>query len=335
MRNLFLSIAEASLFIASGASLFVAGSAEALAALPKGRWIGGSTPYFMTEAGGVLDHGKVFCTVLDEAAQTRIDVVPADDLPRLLAGRFAHGFSYVLVPAFSAVHQGFALGAPALPGLYDQPLIGWITGIDLADLGQAKPVAVNGETGTAYEDAAVVMHVSLGGERFAEADIVNLFTQGAGAEIVFPATGFAATTALVDGQEVNFAAWLRAGGVATALPLVADYNGAMVNVSFQAVHEDRVEFYAPVVAGRAYRLAAPVGDYPAAYGTYCGALDNTDAACALSFNCILNYLYAALEGKTTGGFVGPVTFGEIAYILLNQTLVRLDVKAQEMAEAAE
>ena len=46
-----------------------------------------------------------------------------------------------------------------------------------------------------------------------------------------------------------------------------------------------------------------------------------------SCNCILNYLYGDLEGKKTGGFTGPVTFGEIAYILLNQTLVKLDVKA--------
>jgi hypothetical protein len=37
----------------------------------------------------------------------------------------------------------------------------------------------------------------------------------------------------------------------------------------------------------------------------------------------LNYLYANLEGKKTGHIVGPMTFGEIAYMLLNQTLVYL------------
>ena len=40
-----------------------------------------------------------------------------------------------------------------------------------------------------------------------------------------------------------------------------------------------------------------------------------------SCNCILNYLYGELEGKVTEGMYGPVTFGEIAYQLLNQTLV--------------
>ena len=45
-----------------------------------------------------------------------------------------------------------------------------------------------------------------------------------------------------------------------------------------------------------------------------------------SCNCVLNYLFSNLENKKTGAFVGPVTFGEIAYQLLNQTLVYLEVK---------
>lgn len=44
-----------------------------------------------------------------------------------------------------------------------------------------------------------------------------------------------------------------------------------------------------------------------------------------------NFLYAELEGRQAGGFVGPVTFGEIAYVLLNQTLVRLSVSPSEAA----
>jgi hypothetical protein len=334
MRNLFLTIAEASRLIESGATLFAAGSAGALAVLPKGRWIGGSTPYFMTATGGVLDHDHVFVTVLDNVTDVRVTIAGPDNLAAIIAERLPHGFSYALIPAFSDVHQRFALEAPSLRGLYDQPLIGWITGIDLADLGQAKPVALNGFTGEVFENAAVVLHVAVADDVFAEADIVNLFTQGQGDDISFLASGFSAATALVNGKATDFAAYLREIGADTTLPLVSSYSGAMVNVSFQAVHDDGVDFYAPVEAGRTYRLAAPVGDYPTAYGSYCGALHTEDAAGALSFNCILNYLYASLQGRTTGSFVGPVTFGEIAYILLNQTLVRLDVKEEALATAA-
>jgi hypothetical protein len=39
----------------------------------------------------------------------------------------------------------------------------------------------------------------------------------------------------------------------------------------------------------------------------------------------LNYLYGKLEGRKTGDLTGPITFGEIAFQLLNQTLVYLEV----------
>jgi hypothetical protein len=84
-----------------------------------------------------------------------------------------------------------------------------------------------------------------------------------------------------------------------------------------------VEFFAPVFAGIQYRFANPVEDYIQSFGQQLAKMKDTPVT--LSCNCILNYLYAELEGKQTGGIVGPITFGEIAYILLNQTLVYLSV----------
>jgi hypothetical protein len=331
MRNLFVSVQDAAALIRSGRKMLVAGSHAALAALPVGDWIGGSTPYFITPEGGVRDHDRVFCTVLEDAPEVRIDVLAEDELGRLCDRRFAQGFTYALVPAFSPVHQRFAIEVPDLPALYAQPLVGWVAGVDLADIGRVSPCVVDGRTGQAHTNATVVMYVSLAGDRFAEADIINLFTAGAGDDIAFDTTGFSAIDCRVNGVKTNFAAYLRRTGVDTVRPLVSNYAGAMVNVSFRAVGPDQVDFYAPVVAGRLYRLAAPVGDYAAAYGACCQA---EIGAAMLSFNCILNYLYAGLEGHRTGDFVGPVTFGEIAYILLNQTLVRLDVTASGMLAAA-
>jgi hypothetical protein len=40
-------------------------------------------------------------------------------------------------------------------------------------------------------------------------------------------------------------------------------------------------------------------------------------------NCILNFLYGELEGKKTGALQGAITFGEIAFKLLHQTLLHL------------
>jgi hypothetical protein len=106
--------------------------------------------------------------------------------------------------------------------------------------------------------------------------------------------------------------------------LVADYNGAMVNISFQAVDAAarKVSLYAPVFEGVSYRVARPLADdYTVIFQR---ALRAHTEAPVFACNCILNYLYGGLEGKKTGGITGPITFGEIAYMLLNQTLVYVD-----------
>jgi hypothetical protein len=46
---------------------------------------------------------------------------------------------------------------------------------------------------------------------------------------------------------------------------------------------------------------------------------------AFSCNCILNFLHSNLEGKKTGDIACPITFGELAYQLLNQTFVYVTV----------
>ena len=154
--------------------------------------------------------------------------------------------------------------------------------------------------------------------------IVNLFKQGDGDSLRFEEEGFTVKTCLVNGEPRDFAQYLKANRIDTRLPLVANYAGAMVNVSFQAVREadGAVDLYAPVFRDVEYRIAAPVDNCIEAFKR---ALPHGTSA-VFSCNCILNFLYSELEGKTTEGMYGPVTFGEIAYQLLNQTLVFLEIK---------
>ena len=71
------------------------------------------------------------------------------------------------------------------------------------------------------------------------------------------------------------------------------------------------------------RLASPIQDYA---GTFARELAPFSASpCFYACNCILNYLYGELEGKKTGKITGPITFGEIAYQLLNQTMVLIEL----------
>lgn len=327
MKNEVLTLEQAAARISSGAVMSIAGDAALLAQLPKGNWIAGSTVYFMTATGGKVDRDHLFCAIFPEGTKAVARHLSVDDLNAIAEGYLPGGVTLAIIPAFSQAHVRFAQEGADYPHLFDQPLLGWISGVHLEEIGTVKPTVFDGASGLRHEDGAVVLHIATAHDAQPKLDIINIFTQGTDPDLAFTFadTGFSATTAKVNGAEVNLATYLTSKGVDTRLPLVANYAGAMINVSFQNVDAEagKVDFYAPVFPGVEYRLASPQGDYAETFRAQVGAAGGDAYSC----NCILNYLYGELEGKTTGGYTGPVTFGEIAYILLNQTLVRLELAA--------
>jgi hypothetical protein len=322
MKSL-MTVQEASDLILAGRKMLIAGDESLLAKLPGGEWIGGTSPYFMSDNGGLCSREHLQVAVLpDTVLSTRIETYEADDLERIPRDYMSNGFSYMIIPAFAEAHKKFAQDCSTWPGVFDRPLVGWITGIDIQDVGKVTPKVVNGQSGEVSASKAAVMHVELPAEVIARANIINLFRQGDGDSLTFPASGFEVAECFVNGQPRSFAKYIEERKIDTKLPLVADYLGAMINVSIQAVHADtdKVALYAPVFLGQEYKFAAPVVDYEAEFRK---ELEAREIEPVFTCNCILNYLYANLEGKKTGHIVGPITFGEIAYMLLNQTLVYL------------
>jgi len=325
-NNELLSIADATARIRAGKYFSIAGDESALAQLPRGNWIGGTIPYFMTAAGGCTSRDQVFVTEIPAHGETpRLRLCDLDALPMICHNAPDNGFTLLILPAFSQAHERFAHDAPNYEDMYMKPLAGWIAGIHLDDLGKRTPKVFLGETGEMSDQVAAVIDVPLPAEKMARIDIINLFRQGDGDAITFTEAGFSAEHCLVNGQPAVLSDYLTALRIDTRLPLVADYCGAMINVSFKAVvpSEQRVDFYAPVFPGQVYRIAAPVHDYVTAFQE---AIPSGIDGLTFSCNCILNYLHSNLEGRRTAGVTGPITFGEIAYQLLNQTLVYLSVE---------
>ncbi len=321
-----VSLEEAAALVSDGKMLSIAADASLLAKLPPGNWIGGTIPYFMAQDGGETTRQKVFVTQISAATATpTIRYYDTADLSRICVDAPENGFSLIVLPAFSESHSHFARDAPSFPDMYMKPLAGWIAGIHLDDLGKAKPLVFSGNDAKAHEEGAVVMHVTLPPDRFAQIGIVNLFKQGTGDKIRFTTSGFSAEACLVNGKPTNFAEYVQASQLDTRLPLVADYCGAMINVSIKEVDAQagRVDFYAPVFDDVEYRIAAPVTDYVAAFRA---AAPQPSGPIAFCCNCILNYLYSELEGKQVERMFGPMTFGEVAYQLLNQTLVYVTIE---------
>jgi hypothetical protein len=326
ITNALCTLEETRAKIASGGHLLLAGDEHLLRQLPRGTWIGGTIPYFMAAAGGTHSTALVFVTELPpEAAVNSIRFYGVDKLPSIATDAADNGFSVIIIPAGSDAHQVYAKEAGTYPGLFLTPIVGWIAGVAVEDIGQVKPLVFNGETGEASADAAVVLHASLPADTYARVEMINLFRPGSGSRITFPTASFEVGTCIVDGVGDNFARWLTAHEIDTRLPLVADYCGAMINTSIQAVDPaaGTVALYAPVFPGIDYVVAEPIGDYAAEFSK---AVAKKTMEPTFACNCILNYLYGELEGRKTGDVAGPITFGEIAYQLLNQTMVYLSVR---------
>lgn len=321
-----MTVAAAAELIGSGKYLCIAGDEEALRQLPVGHWIGGTIPYFMAQGGGQVSRDQVFVNeIAIFAAPPSIRFYDEGSLPQLCRNAPENGYSVIIIPGFSEIHSSFACNAPGYEDMYLKPLIGWVSGVHLDDLAKTSPKVVNGESGEFSDRLAVVMDVPLPPEKFARIDIVNLFKPGEGDSITFEDTGFSAGQCRINGEPAVLSKYLLAKGIDTRLPLVANYQGALINVSIKQIDADagRVDFYAPVFPGLSYKVAAPLADY---VGAFQAALPQVGAGIAFSCNCILNYLYSGLEGKRTADVVGPMTFGEIAFQLLNQTLAYLSIE---------
>lgn len=306
--------------------LFLAGDEELLKQLPKGNWIAGTIPYFMDTAGGISTAEKIFTTNLpDYIEHVSSKWYSESELENIPKDAPENGFSVIIIPATSSVHVSYAHNAPSYPDIFLKPIIGWISGVALEDLGKISPKVFNGKDGKSSENNAIVMHVALPANKMAEIGIVNIFTQGTGDVITFEEDGFQVKNCKINGENRNFADYIAETKIDSKYPLVSNYCGAMVNVSFQEIDPVNkvVNLYAPVFKGIEYKVAAPIQDYVKDFNR---SVPDDVVQPAFSCNCILNYLYSELEGKKTGELIGPITFGEVAYQLLNQTLVYVNIK---------
>jgi hypothetical protein len=322
---MFATIHDVRALIASHQTLIVAGEEELLRSLPRGNWIGGTIPYFMTADGGRTSRDGIFVETIPAFARARRAIVyDQKTIPNIGRDADENGYTVLILPAFSAIHQQYALEAPQYESLFLKVIAGWISGIHLDDLGRCSPQIFDGASGQVFGDRGVALHVELPASHRAQIGIVNIFEPGDGDEIKFPQSGFEATSCTINGEPRNFHDYFVASRLEVRLPLVADFCGALINVSIQGLDAkaSKVKFYAPVFEGVSYRFAKPVGNYAQRFAEQ---IPTGIKSPVFTCNCVLNYLYGELEQRRTGNLQGPMTFGEIAYQLLNQTLVHVTV----------
>lgn len=328
MQNELLTLNETQELISSGKTLLLAGDEDLLNKLPQGNWIGGTSPYFISEdIGGQISTDKIFVSDISPiCSSVLIKNYNQHKLHKLYGNAVEGGFNFIIIPSSSEAHSSFALNAPNYKKFRKYPLLGWVSGVNIHDLGKIKPKVFNGKTGKCFENEAVIMHVGVIEGKKAKIGTVNSFKQGEGDILTFLDDGFSCSEVMVNGVKESFGDYIIRNNLDTKLPLVANYFGTLVNISFQSFEAGgEVRFYAPVFTGVRYKHAAPMDDYEAEFKKQMQKITIGDDSIIFSCNCVLNYIHLNLEGKKTKPFTGPFTFGEIADQLLNQTLVYLTI----------
>jgi hypothetical protein len=324
--NDLLTPEEANAVIARGAVLHIAGDESVLRRLKRGNWIGGTTPYMLTPGGGVVDRDKVFVTELpvraDAVATHFIDIgrIPAisTDAPR-------NGFTIVIVPAMSDIHTIYSLTAASIPGIRDIPLMGWVSGVHTDDREVRTAKVFDGVTGEVSDDRIVVMHARLPSSKEAWVDIVNLVIPEDSDTFVFDAPSFSVRECEINGKRENFYDYAVRNRIGIHQPLVTDLNGEAICISLKAVDAETraVQFFAPVMRGRAYRLGDAVTGYR---DRLIKAIEQHALRPVLACQCFHNYAFGGLMAPLPYPLPGPVVFGELAHVLMNQTLVCLSIR---------
>ena len=319
---MLVTLEKAVSLINEGKILHIAGDDSLLSQLPRGKWIGGTTPYFITEDGGLFTKDRLYVDELDFGEDVRISSYGKYNVFQILEDCFDNGITLLILPYGSEVTTKYAKEAPEVEELLMHPTIGWVSGFDLNSPREAK--VYNGTTGEAFSDRGVAMHLQLPAEKAAVINIVNIFEDDKTDPIItFHENELSVRNCKVNGHEVNFADYIRKHEIDPSLPLVADHNGVYINTSIRECTEDTVELYAPVFRNIEYRFATGISDYA---GQFRKTIASSGAIKPVfSCNCILNYQYGELEGQKTLPFCGPVTFGEVAYQLINQTLVYAEI----------
>ena len=331
---MFKTVEETNALIQSDKLLHISGSEHLLRQLRTGKWIGGTTEYFVSESGGV-ESDQVLDVVELGFDAYKLAIYSPSTLPRITGDAYEHGFTVLIIPFESDVHKEYAQRVTEYDGLFTKCIVGWISGVNLGNA-DAKAYTVNGYTGEFYTDKAVATHIRLEERQTPNLNIINIFSPNADSPVITvdaDNSGFSIQTCKINGRDANLADYINEHGIDIRLPLIGDYSGAGVNVSIKEIKDNEVLLYAPVFENIEYRFAENLPDYEQRLNQEINGV--TDKSAVFSCNCILNYLYGELEGKRLSGLFGPVTFGEIAWQLLNQTLVYLQISGSSDAPVEE
>ena len=313
------TVEEGSAMIRKGKKLLLAGDAGLLSQLPKGDWIGGSTPYFILRPEQMIESTeKLFIYFLpDFIKSVEVREYDLSNIKNIYSDAPLNGLTVIIIPFGSSILSEFALNVTNYKDFARYPLCGWVSGQRLDVITTEKSYVSSGVSNTLHSDKAVAMHITLPANKYAEIHMSNSFEQGNGNVITFEHKTLVVKDAIVNGVKQNFATYLREAKVDTKMPLVANYSGAMLNTNCFVVETDTVYLSSPVFEQVEYRFAQQ--------STFAPEQNIADENVVISASCVLNYVWPELCGKYIKIINAPAVYGQIAYQLISQITMSVTI----------
>lgn len=312
-------------FISEGKKMVLSAGENILDQLPKGDWIAGTSPYFMNTDAGICTENKIF---VDDFTNTVEDVkikkYNKNNIKNIAVDAFENGLTVLILSMDSDTLVEFSINSFNYEEIFTNPIVGFVAGCNFEELSKTCPKSYNGQTGEKYNEEAVAIHFKLPHNKVARTEIINLETIDENSpQIQFPKTSFIQSECTIDGKEYNIADFLHKKNYKENYPIIANYSGALINRDVKKidVENGEVSFYAPVFSDETYYLANLVDNYQELFINKASTRDfNITYSCA----CVSYYLMGNLENKKID-IEGVFAFGEIAFQLLNKTMVYVEI----------
>ncbi|MEP0985200.1 hypothetical protein [Ekhidna sp.] len=328
MKNDLYTVDEIREFIREDLPMIIGGDERLLSALPIGKWIGGSIHYFLAEGGQpIVSETKLFVSFLDKEIfePTLIKTYTSENLTDIFDDYPGWGVSFIIIPRLSDCNEAFQFLALESSELLKSPLIGWVSGAMLDS--ETPPMVINGSTGNKFINEVVVMHCSIPENMTPNVDIINVFEpDDNGPQIKFEKNTKRVSDAIVNGEKKNLYDYLieTYQKIDLTQPLIANIGGSTLNTSIIEIDEKNktLLFGNAISKNLTYQLSKPVENFTE---KFMGEIDKIDGHVQFSCNCLGNFLHGGFKGKSSEKLNGLMTFGEIAYLPLNRTMVTLTI----------
>ena len=324
------SVAEVNAMIEKGDILLLAGDSALLSQLRKGKWIGGITSLFVENGKTLSSREEIYVhNITGIAAAVKLKTYDLTTIKNIYDDAFDDGFSVLILPCDSDIMDEYACNCSDYSNFAHRVVCGWGTATPHYSEYERDDTALvfSGETGMSYaSDVCVVMHIQLPEGKFAEIHAVSALKPGDGDVIEFEENCQRIENVLINGVRQNFRQYMIDKQIDRSNEyinvLTGDHDaGVVTNVGIYEDRETDLEKYVsiavPVFKGISYRLAKV--DYNYSYENM------NEQEIVYSCACVGNYVRPDIFTNFLMKTNGPFVYGEVAYILLNFSIVYVTV----------